>query len=192
MQGTLGWAGIAHPNPSGVCVGATGGVCDVCEGRGGSCCSTDPSPSPAQGMAWCLHFQSSPQTLLCHSKWKWLPLFPPDAPLALRQKCCLQRDHGQGSLEHLDEAIWIRKSIVLPFTSLLKSFPAVTLCSISSSTQLSPKELLPASSSMQDGVTESKLHFILTALAHFRDALAGLLLLMCFTSFCHSCFVPSK
>lgn len=45
---------------------------------------------------------------------------------------------------------------------------------------------------MQDGVTESKLHFILMALAHFRDALAGLLLLMCFTSFCHSCFDPSK
>lgn len=62
-----------------------------------------------------------------------------------------------------------------------------------SSPQTRP-QLLPASSSSstQGGVTESKLHFILRALAHFRDALAALLLLMCFTSFCHSCFAPSK
>lgn len=45
-----------------------------------------------------------------------------------------------------------------------------------SSPQKRPQLLPASSSSTQDGVTESKLHFILRALAHFRDALAALLL----------------
>lgn len=42
----------------------------------------------AGSTGWCLHFLSSPQTLLYSSKWKSLPLFPPGAPLAPRQMCC--------------------------------------------------------------------------------------------------------
>lgn len=49
---------------------------------------------------------------------------------------------------------------------------------------------------VQDGATEIKIHFILITLSSFEhpfmDALAGLLLLMCFTRFFHSGVSPSK
>lgn len=131
-----------------------------------------------------------------------MPRFSPAVPLALRPTHCIGAESCARSFRALrGMPSGGGNSLLFLLSVSLKAF-LVSLCVQSAPYLISHKKRSQhrassyPTSSVQDGATDSKLQFILTTLSPsehpFTDALAELLLLTCFTRFCHSCFPPSK